>query len=139
MAIKNLDETPTREPTFDPTPELAIELTKHKKFKLKVKQEFMKDIIANKKNKNDGIFWNYVKYENPSFLAKDLIRAAQAKNEELANNVNDSLIDLRNATVRKENPENINPNKIVDIVEKSLDFNKQQKGKGIKILTPKQM
>ena len=99
----------------------------------------MKDIIANKKNKNDGIFWNYVKYENPSFLAKDLIRAAQAKNEELANNVNDSLIDLRNATVRKENPENINPNKIVDIVEKSLDFNKQQKGKGIKILTPKQM
>ena len=51
--------------------------------------------------------------------------------------------------------ENCNPNKIVDIAEKTLDFNKQQKGKGlpsnlarvahvsdrkhIKILTPKQM
>ena len=29
--------------------------------------------------------------------------------------------------------------KIANIVEKILDFNKRQKGKGIKILTPKQM
>ena len=29
-------------------------------------------------------------------------------------------------------------NKIINIVEKTLDFNKQQKGKGLKILTPKQ-
>ena len=29
--------------------------------------------------------------------------------------------------------------KIVDNVEKFLDFNKQSKGKGIKILTPKEM
>ena len=99
----------------------------------------MNDIIANKKNKNDGIFWNYLQYENPSFLAKPLIRAVQAKNEELVNNVNDGLIDLRNAIIRKEIPENKNPNKIVDIVEKSLDFNKQQKCRGIKILTPKKM
>ena len=51
--------------------------------------------------------------------------------------------------------ENCNPNKIVDVVEKTLDFNEQQKGKGlpsdltrvahvsdrkhIKILNPKQM
>ena len=32
-----------------------------------------------------------------------------------------------------------NPKKEVDIVKKILDFNKQQKGKGLKILTPKQM
>ena len=30
-------------------------------------------------------------------------------------------------------------NKIINIVEKTLDFNKQQKGKGLKILTLKQM
>ena len=58
---------------------------------------------------------------------------------ELVNSVNDGLIDLRNAINRKEIPENENPNKIVDIVEKILNFNKQQKGKGLKILTPKQM
>ena len=48
---------------------------------------------------------------------------------------------------RKKIPEDENPNKIDDIVEKIVDFNKQPKGKGlpsdlakqIKILTPKQM
>ena len=39
------------------------------------------------------------------------------------------MIDLRNAIIIGAIPENGNPNKIVDIVEKILDFNKQQKGK----------
>ena len=38
----------------------------------------------------------------------------------------------------KEIPENENLKKVVNIVEKILTFNEQQKGKGIKILTPKQ-
>ena len=63
------------------------------------------------------------------FLAKDLIRANQAENEQLINNINYGLIDLRNAIIRKEIPENENPNKLVSIVEKILNFNKQQKGK----------
>ena len=70
-----------------------------------------------------------MKYQNPSFLAKDLFRATQAKNEQLLNNVKDGLIDLRNSIIKKEIPENENPNKIVDIVEKLLDCNKQQKRK----------
>ena len=49
------------------------------------------------------------------------------------------MIDLRNAVVTKEIPENENPNKIVDIIEKIFNFHKQQKGKGIQILTRKQM
>ena len=64
------------------------------------------------------------------FLAKDLV------NEQLVNNVNDGLIELRSSIIRKEIPENEDSNKILDIVEKILDFNKQQKSKGIKILTP---
>ena len=40
------------------------------------------------------------------------------------------MIDLRKATIKEEIPENENPNKIVDIVEKIMEFNKQQKGKG---------
>ena len=56
----------------------------------------------------------------------------------MVNNVYNKLIDLRNDINRKEISEN-------EISKKSwncwkiLDFNKQQKGKGIKILTPKQM
>ena len=78
-----------------------------------------------------------------------------SKNEQLVNNINDGLIDLMNAINKKEIPENENLNKIANIAEKILYFNKQQKGKGrlsdlphvakvfdnmwIKILTPKQM
>ena len=39
--------------------------------------------------------------------------------------------------LKKESPENENPNKIVDIVEKIVDFNKKLKGKELKTLTPK--
>ena len=98
----------------------------------------MNEIIADKKDINDGIFWNYFKYQNPQFLAKALITAKQAKNEQLGNNVKDKLVDLRNA-IRTKIPENRNPNKIVDITQIILDFNKQQKLNGIKILTPKQI
>ena len=49
------------------------------------------------------------------------------------------MIDIRNAIIRKQIPENENPNKIVDIVVTTLDFNKQPKDKEIKILTSKQM
>ena len=80
----------------------------------------MNEIIAIKKDINHETFWNYFKYQHPPFLAKDLIRDNQAKNEQLVNNIYDGFIDLRNTI-------------------KSLEFNKQQKGKGNKILIPKQM
>ena len=39
----------------------------------------------------------------------------------------------------KEIRENENLKKVVNIVEKVLDFNKQQKNKGLKIFTPKKI
>ena len=125
--------------TREPTPELSKEPAKQKKSKLKLQQRFMNEVIADEKDVNDEIFWNYFKYQNPLLLAKDLIRAKSVKNEQLLKNINDELIDLRNAIIKNEIPENENSNKMVDIVVKILDFSKQQKGKGIKILTPKQM
>ena len=80
----------------------------------------MHEIIAKEKDVNYEIFWNYFKYQNPLLLEKDLIRATQTKNEQLVNDVNDGLIDLRSIIIRKEIPENKNPNKIVDIAEKIL-------------------
>ena len=49
------------------------------------------------------------------------------------------MIDLGNAIIREKIPENANPNKIVDNIEKILDFNEQEKCREIKILTLKQM
>ena len=42
----------------------------------------------------------------------------QVKNDQIINNINDRLIDLRNAINRKEIPANENPKKIVNIIEK---------------------
>ena len=137
--IKNFDKIPICESTPEVATEPATEPINYKKSKLKLQQEFMNEVIANEKDINYEIFWNYFKYQNPSFLEKDLIKATQAKNEQLVNNVNNGLIALRKAIIKKQIPENENPKKILDIVEKILDFNKQQKGKGIKILTPKQI
>ena len=41
--------------------------------------KLMNEIISNEEDVNDEIFLNYFKYQNPSFLAKDLIRATEAK------------------------------------------------------------
>ena len=101
---------------------------------------------TNERNINDEIFWNNFKYQNPLFLAKDLIRANEAKNKQLVNNIN-GFVNLSKTIVRKEIHENKKPNKTVNTVEKIFNFNKQQKGKRLpsdlaiqlKILTPKQM
>lgn len=66
----------------------------------------------------------------------------------MVNRSNNALIDLRNAVNRKEIRSNKNPEKIIDIVEWILNFNKQQKGKGLSLnfdcpnlkkLSPKQV
>ena len=49
------------------------------------------------------------------------------------------MIKLIEVTNIKELPENKNHKKVVNIVEKNLNFNEQQKGRGLKILTHKQM
>ena len=71
-------------------------------------------------------------YRNPSFLAKNLYKANQAKNKQTINQVNDGLIDLRNALSKKTNPENENPDKVVDIVENSLTLVDNKKVKDSK-------
>ena len=45
----------------------------------------------------------------------------QAKNEQIVNNVNDGVIDLRSNIDRKEISENENSKKVVEVVEKTLD------------------
>ena len=56
--------------------------------------------------------------------------------------INSGLKDLKKEIeeMSKEKRESKKPNKIVEIVEEILNFNKQiQQGKGLKILTPNQM
>ena len=89
---KNLYKIITREPTHEPTPELATELNKHKKFTSRLQQEFMNE---------EYIYFRYFRYQNPSFLAKDSIRAMQTKNEHLVYNFNDGFVDLKMLVLKK--------------------------------------
>ena len=71
---------------------------------------------------------DYFMYQSQSFLAKDLHKASQARNEQIVNQVNDALIDLWNAVDKKEIAENENPDKGINIVEKILDINPFKSG-----------
>ena len=62
----------------------------------------MNEIIACEKDINGEIILNYLKYQNPSLFTKDLIRAQQAKNQQLVNNVNDGLINLKTLLLEKK-------------------------------------
>ena len=74
------------------------------------------------------MFMDYFMYQSRSFLAKDLHKASQARNEQIVNQVNDALIDLWNAVDKKEIAENENPDKGINIVEKILDINPFKSG-----------
>ena len=89
----------------------------------------MNEITDNEKYINDKIIWNYFKYQNPSLLAKDLIRATEAKNWKFVSYDNGRLVNLRNALNKKQIPENQNPKKqsILLITSSTLlNFNKRQ-------------
>ena len=94
-------------------------------------------VINDEENINSESFWEYFGYQNPSFLAKGLVKADQVKSNQIENQAISSINALRNAVTRKEIPENENPNKIIGIAEKIHDLNNQQKGKRLKILTLK--
>ena len=53
----------------------------------------MNGILADEKDENNQIFLDYFKYQNPSFLVKDLISTMQNKNEKLVDNIHNQLID----------------------------------------------
>ena len=103
--------------------------TKSKISSLKLRENFLNEIKNDEKNMNEQIFQEYFGYRSPSILVKDLLY----KNDTIVKLINELLIDLRNSIDGEKIPQNENPKKVVDIVEKILlDFNKQQKVKELK-------
>ena len=76
-----------------------------------MKLQLTRNEIFDKYLINNEIFLDYFKYQNPSFLVKDLISAKQNKNEKSVYNINSGLNDLRRDINRNEIPENKNPKK----------------------------
>ena len=72
----------------------------------------MNEIINDEENINHEIFREYITYQNPSFVAKELLKANDIKNNEIVNQVIYSMNELRKAVIRKEILENENPDKL---------------------------
>ena len=89
------------------------------------------------------MFQEYIKYQRPSDMLKDLYRVNDKKeNSKLLDVIKSGLSDLKNETENMDEKEKKTekPNEIIDVVEEILEFNKQkQEGKGLKILTPDQI
>ena len=62
---------------------------------------------------------------------KDLYKDNQNKTDKIVEDINETLINLRNSFNSEEIPENENHKNIVNIVGTILDFNKQQKSKDV--------
>ena len=104
----------------------------------------IKQIIEEETDINDDLFNKYFKFQKPSDILMLLNKTNDTdKNNKLVNLINSGLKDLKEEIKKMSEVEieNEDPELIVKVVEKILKFNKQnqQKGQGIKILTPNQM
>ena len=110
--IKNFGKIPTHEPAAEPAAKKTP--TKHKKSTLKLEQESINEIIADEKGLNNETFLDCFKYQNASFLIKNIISTKESKNQKIVNTINKGLIDFRNTINRKKNPELENPKKVIN-------------------------
>ena len=109
----------------------------------KTKTDLNKWIFDEKINLNKKLFKKHFNFQKPSDMLM-LLNATKdkTKNNELVNMIHSGLEDLKEEikNMSKKEIKIKNPDKIVEIVEMILKFNKQnQQGKGLKILTPNQM
>ena len=92
---------------------------------------------------NSEIFQRYFNYQRPRDMLKDLYKINDKYNNNgLANLIKIELSDLKQKikNINEVEKEIEKPNEIIYIVEKILEFNKQnQQGQGLKILTTYQM
>ena len=91
-----------------------------------------------------NLFKEYFDFSVPNALAKKLYETKNKnKNDELVELIKVRWSNSKNEIkeMSKEEIENKKPDKILKTVEKILNFNQleQQKGEGLKVLTPNQM
>ena len=71
------------------------------------------------------MFNEYFEYQNPLLLAKDLIKTDQSNSKQIVKQTINSINKLKNYAIKKQILKNENPNKLVNIVEKILEFKNQ--------------
>ena len=103
------------------------------------------DITEEVKNINRELFQKHLKFQMPGLMLRDLYRINnKKKNNELVNMIQSGLSDLEDEIekISEKKKRTGQSDRMVDIAEEILDFNNQnqnQKGEGLKILTPDQI
>ena len=91
----------------------------------------------------NAIFQNHFSFHRPSDMLKAVYTTNdKKKNKRLVNVIKSGLSDLKNVIedMGEKEKEIEKPNEVIDVVQKILEFNKQnQSGQGLKALTPDQM
>ena len=90
-------------------------------------EEFLNKIKNKEKNINEQIFRDYFLYQTPSYLTNVLYDSDEIKHYKITTNFNNRLIKLRNSINTKKISWKWKSKKVVNIVEKFIDFNKKQK------------
>ena len=111
--------------------------------RVKLKRQRFSEIIRHEKDVNMELFQKYFNSPSPSQILRSLYNTNdKEKSKTFVDIIKTGLSDLKyeNKKISEDEIKTGKPYKIVDIVEKILDFNNQkQKGQGLKILTPDQM
>ena len=95
------------------------------------------------KDININFFNKYFNFAVPSALAKQFYETKYKKKNKLVNIINSGLSDLKDEIKKMSEDEKKKfeqPDKVLKILNKIIDFNKQiQEGLGLNILTPNQL
>ena len=105
--------------------------------------ELNRQVVEKSKIINEELLKKYFGLQDLISMQKELYKSKNAgKNNKLANMIKSGLKDLKKDIEQMGDDVNEieKPDEIVDIVEKILEYNRQnQEGQGLKILTPHQM
>ena len=105
-------------------------------------EKFIEYIENESKGTNYDLFGHYFNFSILSALAKQLYETKNKnKNSKLVKEIKNRWSNLKDEVEKmsEDEKENGQPDKIFKIVENILEFNRQQQGQRLKILTPNQM
>ena len=105
-------------------------------------KNFVEYIENKSRNINYDLFENYFNHVVSSALAKKLCETKnKKKNDKLVEKIKNSWSNLKDGIEKmsEDEKEFEQPDKILKIVKEILNFNRQEQGQGLKILTPNQM
>ena len=85
------------------------------------------------------LFKKYFEYQSPSEMLDNLLSLDNLRRNEVSEKISNHFEYLFDKVKELPPDEGVKEKKILEIIQKILEFNRQQQGQGLKILRPTQM